>query len=145
MCKGLGQLQWAAALNADIQRGIRCKTDLKLLCRRLGKAKCVMGRVHWVSGEKGTAHSAEETACLHFVLEPLEGDLCKYSLQLGGRADTMQKVKDAKCKITCLGLSDGPATEDPTQAEQRMPLLKGFTDHGLFVPPLNFQTLASFC
>lgn len=80
MCKGLGQSQQAAALNADIQRGIRCKTDLKLLCRRLGKAECVMERVHGVSEEKGTAHSAEEPAGLHSMLETLERALCKYNL-----------------------------------------------------------------
>lgn len=67
MCRGLRQLQQAAALNADIRRGIRCKADLKLLCRRVGKAECVMGRVHWVPEEKGTAHSAEETAGFTFL------------------------------------------------------------------------------
>lgn len=44
MCKGLGQLQWAAALNAVSQRAIRCKTDLKLLCRRLGKLSVCDGK-----------------------------------------------------------------------------------------------------
>lgn len=76
MCRGLGQSQQAAALNADIQRGIRCKTDLKLLCRRLGKAECVTEGVRWVS-EKGIAHSAEEAAYLYSMLESLEEALCK--------------------------------------------------------------------
>lgn len=77
MCRGLGQSQQAAALNADTQRGIRCKTDLKLLCCRLGKAQCVTERVHWVSEEKGIAHSAEEAAYLYSMLESLEEALCK--------------------------------------------------------------------
>lgn len=56
----------------------------------------------------------------------------------------MQKVKEV---YTCLGFSDGPATEDPTQAEQTMSLLKDFTDHGLFFPlnfPLNNDFLHHF-
>lgn len=59
---------------------------------------------------------------------------------LGGRADMMQKVKEV---YTCLGFSDGPATQDPTQAEQRMSLLKGFTDHGIFFPP-TFSEFSTF-
>lgn len=129
---------------SSIQRGIRCKINLRLLCRRLGKVECVRGRVHWVFQEKGTAHSeqAEEAACLHFVQESLEGTSCRYSLQLGGRAGMMQKVKEV---YTSLGFSDGPGTEDPTQAEQRMSLIKGSTDHGVCFFPWHFQILVPFC
>lgn len=80
MCRGLGQSRQAAALNANIRRGIRCRTNLKLLCCRPGNAECVMERVRWVSDEKGTTLSAEEAAYIYSMLESLEEALYKYSI-----------------------------------------------------------------